>query len=226
MQYRWLFWIAIIAGASYLPATWLLADGPALIAWKGAGVALLALWAALQARSSDGWLLVAVLVLGAAGDVLLETAGLTTGAVAFLAGHLVAIALYARHLRPLSWRGDAPIAVGRLMIIPALAFAFPADRAAAPGIALYATALGAMAMMAWLSAFRRSQVSLGALLLAVSDLLIFAQLGPLAGSVIPDLLVWPLYFGGQALIAWGVAAGIAGMGDGRAAKAGFTRPRR
>lgn len=226
IQYRWLFWIAIVAGASYLPATWMLADGPALIAWKGAGVALLALWAALQARSSDGWLLVAVLALGAAGDVLLETAGLITGAVAFLAGHLVAIALYARHLRPLSWRGDAPIAAGRLMIIPALAFAFPADRAAAPGIALYAAALGAMAMMAWLSAFRRSQVSLGALLFAVSDLLIFARLGPLAGSAIPDLLVWPLYFGGQALIAWGVAAGIAEMGDGRAAKADFTRPQR
>jgi hypothetical protein len=28
-------------------------------------------------------------------------------------------------------------------------------------------------------------------------------MGPLAGSVVPDLLVWPTYFGGQALIAWG-----------------------
>ncbi|WP_374138769.1 lysoplasmalogenase family protein, partial [Sphingomonas sp.] len=145
-------------------------------------------------------------------DVLLEVAGLTTGAIAFLAGHLVAIALYARNLRPLRWQADAPIAVGRLLIIPLLAFVFHADRAAAPGIALYATGLGAMAAMAWLSSFPRNWVSFGALLFAVSDLLIFARLGPLAGSIIPDLLVWPLYFGGQAMIAWGVAAALARRG--------------
>lgn len=208
MMHRWLWLAALIAGATYLPATWLLADGPMLVAWKGAGVALLALWAALQARGVDGWLLVAVMAFGAAGDVLLEVAGLTTGAIAFLAGHLVAIGLYTRHLSP-DWRAGLPIALGRLLIIPALAFVFPADRAAAPGIALYATGLGAMAAMAWLSSFPRHWVSFGALLFAVSDLLIFARLGPLAGSIIPDLLVWPLYFGGQAMIAWGVAGALA-----------------
>lgn len=199
---------ALIGGTTFLPASWLLPDGAPLLAWKGAGVALLALWAALNARTSNGWLLVAVLALGAMGDVLLEVAGLTTGAIAFLAAHLVAIGLYARHLRP-DWRGGLPIAIGRLLIIPALAFVFPADRAAAPGIALYATGLGAMAAMAWLSAFPRNWVSFGALLFAVSDLLIFARLGPLAGSIIPDLLVWPLYFGGQAMIAWGVVGTLA-----------------
>ncbi len=212
MGHRWAWIAALIAGATYLPASWLLPGGPALVIWKGAGVALLALWAALQARSLDGWLLVAVMALGAAGDVLLEVAGLTTGAVAFLAGHLVAIALYSRHLRP-DWRCGLPIALGRLLIIPALAFVFPADRTAAPGIALYATGLGAMAAMAWLSAFPRNWVSFGALLFAVSDLLIFARLGPLAGSIIPDLLVWPLYFGGQAMIAWGVAGALATKGE-------------
>ena len=92
---------------------------------------------------------------------------------------------------------------------PLLAFSFPTDRLAAPGIALYATGLAAMAAMAWLSDFPRSLVSFGALLFAVSDLLIFARLGPLAGSIVPDLLVWPLYFGGQAMIAWGVARSLA-----------------
>lgn len=212
MAGKWVWGAALIAGASYLPASWLLPDGPALVVWKGAGVALLSLWAASQARSLDGWLLVAVLALGATGDVLLEVAGLTTGALAFLAGHLVAIALYARNLRPLRWQADAPIAIGRLVIISLLAFASPADRAAAPGIALYATGLGAMAAMAWLSDFPRKWVSFGALLFAVSDLLIFARLGPLAGSIIPDLLVWPLYFGGQAMIAWGVAGALARRG--------------
>lgn len=208
MDHRWVWIAALIAGATYLPATWLLPNGPMLVVWKGAGVALLALWAASQARGIGRWLLAAVLALGAMGDVLLEVAGLTTGAIAFLAAHLVAIGLYARHLRP-DWRGGLPIAIGRLLIIPALAFVFPANRAAAPGIALYATGLGAMAAMAWLSAFPRNWVSFGALLFAVSDLLIFARLGPLAGSIIPDLLVWPLYFGGQAMIAWGVVGTLA-----------------
>ncbi len=208
-RHHWVFWAALVAGITYLPASWLIADGAGLVVWKGAGVALLALWAAAQARNLDGWLLFAVLALGAAGDVLLEVAGLTVGALAFLAGHMVAIWLYARHLRPVWWRTDGPIAAGRLVTIPLLAFSFPADRAAAPGIALYATGLAAMAAMAWLSDFPRRLVSLGALLFAVSDLLIFARLGPLAGSIIPDLLVWPLYFGGQALIAWGVARSLA-----------------
>ncbi len=208
MQHRWLFWIALVAGTSYFPATWLLADGAALTLWKGAGVGLLAIWAAVQARGLDGWLIALVMACGAAGDVLLETAGLTTGALAFLAGHLVAIGLYARHLRP-DWRRGWAIALGRLVVIPVLAFVFPADRSAAPGIALYATGLGGMAAMAWLSDFPRNRVSLGALLFAVSDLLIFARLGPLHGSILPDLLVWPLYFGGQALIAWGVVKALA-----------------
>ena len=64
--------------------------------------------------------------------------------------------------------------------------------------------LGAMAATAWVSHFPRHWVGLGAVLFAVSDLLIFARMGPLAGSMLPQVLIWPLYFGGQALIATGV----------------------
>jgi uncharacterized membrane protein YhhN len=45
-------------------------------------------------------LLVAVMAFGALGDVLLETSGMTVGALAFLAGHVVAIVLYLRNRRP------------------------------------------------------------------------------------------------------------------------------
>ena len=199
---------AIIAGTAYLPATWLFADGPALTVLKGMGVGLLAFWAAARARSVDGWLIALVLAFGALGDVVLNAAGLTSGALAFLAGHLVAIGFYLRNRRTLSWAADAPIAIGRLILIPVIAFILPADRAAAPGIALYATGLGGMAAAAWLSRFPRNLVSFGALLFAVSDLLIFARLGIMAGSIVPDLLVWPLYFVGQAMIAWGVVNSI------------------
>lgn len=200
--------LAVIAGATYLPADWLLPHGPAIIAWKGAGVSLLALWAASRARGLDGWWIAAVLALGALGDVLIEVIGLTAGALAFLAGHVLATILYLRHRRAEPWAKAGPIALGRLLIIPVLAYLFPADRSAAPGIALYATGLGAMAASAWLSDFPRNRVSFGALLFAVSDLLIFARLGPLHGSWIPDLFVWPLYFVGQTLIAVGVVEAL------------------
>ena len=44
----------------------------------------------------------------------------------------------------------------------------------------------------------------GAILFVVSDLLIFARLGPLATSLIPEYLVWPIYYLGQLLITVGV----------------------
>ncbi len=201
--------LALIAGIIYLPADRVLPHTAAMIAWKGSGVALLALWAASKARNVDGWWIAAVLALGATGDVLIEAIGLSAGAVAFLAGHVLATVLYLRHRRAEPWAKAAPMALGRLIVIPVLAFVFPTDRSLAPVIALYATGLGAMAASAWMSDFPRNRVSLGALLFAVSDLLIFARLGPLAGSWLPGLLIWPLYFGGQVLIAVGVVGALA-----------------
>src|SRR3546814_11656261 len=96
---RGLRWAALVAGASYCLAAWFGWSGPGVIAWKGAGVALLAAWAVSAARDLDGWLIAVVLALGAAGDVLLEAAGMLAWAAAFLAGHLVAIWLYARNRR-------------------------------------------------------------------------------------------------------------------------------
>jgi uncharacterized membrane protein YhhN len=61
-----------------------------------------------------------------------------------------------------------------------------------------------MAASAWISRFPRYLTGIGAMMFLGSDLLIFARLGPLAGSALPGLLIWPLYFAGQVLIAWGV----------------------
>jgi uncharacterized membrane protein YhhN len=193
----WVFRLGLVAGLSYWPGSRLPLDPLLLIAWKGAGVSLLALWAAGQARGLDGWLLTAVMALGAAGDVLLEVA-LKVGGAVFLAGHLVAIAMYLRNRRP-----DAGWWV--MLLVPAVAGAgamLPADRSAAPGMAFYGFAVAAMAACATMSRFRLAAI--GALMFIVSDLLIFARLGPLGGSILPGLLVWPLYFIGQALIAWDV----------------------
>jgi uncharacterized membrane protein YhhN len=198
----WLVILALIAGIGF----WFVGQHtiPRLpwIAWKGAGVALLAIWAALNARGRDGWLIAAVLAFGALGDVLLELSQIG-GALAFLAGHVTASVLYLLHRRGKLSPSQLALSLLLLIAVPVIAFLLPADRAAAPGIALYATGLAAMAASAWASRFPRYRVGLGAVLFVASDLLIFAKMGPLSGSLIPIVLIWPLYFAGQALIAWG-----------------------
>lgn len=201
---RWTLMASIIAGVSYIASWSLQLPMPAEVVWKGAGVGLLAVYAGLKARAMDGWVLTAVMALGALGDVLLVTSGLTIGALAFLAGHLAAMVLYARNRRGAS----VPALLAAAAFIPVvvgIAFHLPADRAGAPGVALYATGLSAMAASAWLSRFPRGQVALGALMFVVSDLLIFARGGFLPESFASGVAVWGLYYLGQLLICLGVS---------------------
>ncbi len=191
---------ALVAGFSFL---WLViqqAQGPGVIAWKGAGVVLLALWCAMHARSLDGWLITAVMALGAAGDVLLETHGQEAGAAAFLGGHLVAIALYLRNRRPTLSFSQALLAVLVVPVVVYKAYGWTGEAMAAA----YALGLGLMAATAWVSRFPRYRVGLGAMLFVASDLLIFARMGPLESTIWTGSLIWLLYFAGQALIATGV----------------------
>ncbi|HSX56832.1 MAG TPA: lysoplasmalogenase family protein [Sphingomonas sp.] len=202
---RGLFWIAVVAGASYSLTAWGLAEvGAWQAAWKTSGVALLALWAATQARNIDGWLIAAALALGALGDLLLETHGFTTGGAAFAAGHAVAIVLYLRNRRadPSSSQKLLGYLLAPATILISALLAAPAGQALPTGT--YAAFLGVMAATAWMSRFPRYRVGIGAVLFVVSDLLIFARFGVLKESVVPGLLIWPTYFAAQALIAWGV----------------------
>lgn len=192
------FIAGLIAGVSYFFGRDLALPAWVLVAWKGTGVGLFAVWAASQARGVDGWWIAVVLALGATGDVLIED-DLIRGAIAFLAGHVVAIPFYLKHRRGSLW-----IAAVVAVAVAAIAWVLPDQRGDAPGIALYAFGLGLMAGTALISRFPFSFVGIGALLFIVSDLLLFARMGPLGGSPIPDWLVWPTYLGGQALIAWGV----------------------
>lgn len=186
---------ALVAGVSFWPASHFVLPAVPMLAWKGAGVAMLAGWAALCAHERNGWLLAAVLAFGAAGDVLIDSAGLAAGAGAFLIGHLIAILLYVRNRDTRRRVVGAAIAV----LVPLAAYAITRDLTAT----LYSLGLGGMAGAAWASRFPRI-VACGALLFVASDLLIFWQFVPQASSFLPRLLIWPLYFGGQALIAYGV----------------------
>lgn len=198
----WLL-LSLVAGISYYFVSDAPIPGLYLMLWKGLGVGFLAVFALVRHHSADGRMIGAVMALGAIGDMLIEI-DMIYGAVAFLIGHVVAIWLYARHRRisvTFSQRLFALLLVPGVVLI---AWALPIDRSGAGGIALYSLFLAVMAAMAWTSDFPRYRVGFGALMFVVSDLLIFARLGPLEGSAIPDWLIWPLYYFGQFLICTGV----------------------
>ena len=210
----WVLAAAVLAASSYVVGWFLPIPDWLNVVWKGSGVSLLAVYAALNAPNLekgrlDGWLLALVMAFGALGDMLLETHGLVTGALAFLAGHLTAIALYLRNRRPAA-AVDWAVAAGIVVSVTVAAYLLPPERAGAGLIALYALGLAAMAAAAWLSRFPRPLVAAGALMFAVSDLLIFLRTGRPALDILPiGLAVWGLYFAGQALIAVGVVRALA-----------------
>lgn len=201
-QRPWLL-ASLIAGISY----WFVAEsaipGLYLILWKGAGVGLLAVYAWRHHPVADAHRIALVMALGALGDMILEVS-FTFGAMAFLLGHLVAIALYLRHHRRAMHKAERYMTAALLLVIPGLSFALTGR----PEVALYALGLGGMTSAAFASDFPRSRVALGAVMFAVSDLLIFARMGILADSAIPHLLVWPLYYFGQFLITVGVIGAL------------------
>ena len=206
---NWVLAAAVVAASSYVLGWFLPIPDWVNVAWKGAGVSLLAVYAALNAKNLDGWLLAVVMAFGALGDMLLETHGLVTGALAFLAGHLTAIALYLRNRRPAA-AVDWAVAAGIVVSVTVAAYLLPPERAGAGLIALYALGLAAMAAAAWLSRFPRALVAAGALMFCVSDLLIFLRTGRPALDILPiGLAVWGLYFAGQVLIAVGVVRALA-----------------
>jgi uncharacterized membrane protein YhhN len=182
--------------ASTVPEIW-------LIPLKGAACALLALYALLHGGGRDGRFLVAMLAAAALGDMAIEF-DLGAGALLFFVYHLIAISLYLRHPREQATATQKAAAVAMLLLTPVLAWLLPADRALAWTTGVYGLALGGMAACAWMSAFPRYRVGVGAALFLASDVLLLAGRGPLMGHPLPDALVWPLYYLGQFLIAVGV----------------------
>ena len=173
---------------------------------KASAVAVLAGYAAVQARDFDGRLLVAVLTFGALGDALLEWR-LEAGAGAFIIGHALAMLLYFRNWRALNFvqRMPGPVLVGASVGFAATLVP-PSQET---GVAIYAFFVSGMAASAWTSRFPRNRVALGAILFLASDMLIFARMGPLADAVWVRVAVWVLYIAGQLLISVGVTQTLA-----------------
>jgi len=179
------------------------------IALKGASVGLLALYVLLRVphgkHRGDGFLLVGALALASAGDMAIELDVMIGGAF-FAAAHVVAVVLYMRnrHQRPSPTQKLAGLAL--LIVTPLVSYLLSGQ----PEIAIYAAFLGAMASAAWMSHYPRYRVGTGAVLFVVSDWLIFSRMGTLELAPLPDLLIWPLYYAGQVMIATGIVQCLRG----------------
>jgi uncharacterized membrane protein YhhN len=197
--------LSLLFGISYFFVNDSNIPGVYLMAWKGAGVGFLAIYALIRLHRLDGKIVGAIMALGAIGDMALEY-DLILGAGAFMAGHLLAIIFYSRFRRHKLGFSQKLFAIILVPLSVLIAWALPFDRSEAVGVAVYCLSVAAMAAMAWTSRFSRYQVGAGAIMFLISDLLIFARMGPLETSNIPEMLIWPLYYFGQFMIATGIVA--------------------
>lgn len=203
---------SLLFGISY----WFVAQGLVLpkfpglfvIAWKGAGVALLAAYAWAHHPSRDAHKVALVMALGAIGDMVLEIS-FNVGGFAFLVSLLVAETVYWSYRRASMTVGQRLAGIVLCLATPIIAFALTKD----VFVFIYACTLGSMAGAAWTSSFPRYRVGLGAVLFVASDLLIFARMGPLAGDVLAKALIWPLYYFGQFLICTGAISFLRRQGQ-------------
>ncbi len=176
---------------------------------KGAGVALLAFYAFLRVphgkHRSDGLLLVGALALAAGGDVAIEL-DFRVGGALFAAAHVVAVALYLknRHQRPSPTQKLIGLAL--LIATPLVSYVLSGQI----DVAIYAAFLGVMASAAWMSHYPRYRVGTGAVLFVLSDWLIFARMGPIDLEPANTILIWPLYYAGQIMIATGIVQCLRG----------------
>ncbi|NVE94000.1 lysoplasmalogenase [Altererythrobacter lutimaris] len=196
----WLL-VSIIASVAYylLDQT----DSPLGEIWimlvKGAGVAALAIYALARGPGSSAKHIALVLALCAIADMVLELY-FQFGAGIFALAHLVAIALYIRFPRHHSTGSQKALAGALAIGTPFIAWLLTNDIFAAA----YGLTLGAMAAAAWMSRFPRYRVGIGAVLFVISDILIFARMGIEPPPALANLLIWPLYYVGQFMIATGV----------------------
>lgn len=199
----------LLAGIAAAVAFYFLRDNPIggiqLALLKGTGVMALAIYALRRTPVRDGMILALVMALSSIGDMAIEFS-FELGGAAFFFSHLAAITLYLRNRREHSSPSQKALAVVLLIGTPIISLMLTQNLA----VGLYGLALGGMASTAWMSRFTRYRVGAGAVLFVISDWLIFAEQTMLANSSLPNLLIWPLYFGGQFLIATGVIQTLRG----------------
>ena len=184
--------------------------GPVALLIKTGSTALLALWAYL---AGGPVLLVAGLALSSAGDAFLALEGerwLKPGMAAFFLAHVAYVALFwGLEAAPRDILNTSALVV---LVLAGAGFARWLGEMRWPVFAYTAVILmmGAAALrldpVYW-------PVTLGAIMFIASDmilsLLLFRKPADQPAGTVSSLAVWTLYFGGQALIAWGMLNALA-----------------
>lgn len=207
---------ALALGALYGAAFCYREKGLAGFLVKTGSTALLALWAWLEGGPA---LLVAALALSALGDAFLagkQERWLLPGMGAFFLAHAAYVPLFWQLGEGAGW--GWPVKIGQLILVLGGAgfvrwLLPPVERGMRLPVILYAGVILMMGTAAIALPALWWKVTLGAMMFIASDVILSLQLfrrpanaPPLLG---PSLAVWFLYFGGQALIAWGVVSGAA-----------------
>ena len=208
-QRPWLLGSVAAATAFYFLRDNPIGEGTWGILAKGAAVGLLAVYALVRVphdrRGIDGAILVLALALAAAGDMAIEL-DLVAGGALFTAAHCVSVVLYLRNRHPRTSPMQKAIGLALLIGTPLVSYGLSGQAQ----VAIYAAFLGTMAATAWMSHYPRYRVGTGAVLFVVSDWLIFSRMGAYNLAPLPDLLIWPLYYAAQVMIATGIVQCLRG----------------
>ncbi len=165
---------------------------------KAACIAILA----ARAGRSQAWGLAVALAFSALGDALLEYSPhlFAAGLAAFLCAQIIYAVLFTREARPPKRKPLAMVVVAYSLALAI--WLVPAAGPLAIPVAVYITAITAMAAAAVIANFQTPWVGLGALLFVVSDSTLainrFRMPVPFEGYI-----VWSTYYAAQLLITLG-----------------------
>ena len=176
------------------------------VAIKGGAILCLAIYALQRHPGSDAKILSGSLLLAAIGTMALELFPLWAGLFLFFS-YAASIALYLRHRRPAPSYSQRALGLALLVATPLIAFAMTGDL----NVIAYGLVVGAMGFAAWLSAFPRYRVGVGAVMIVAAELLWFAHGDQPGEQNLVDWLYWPLFFAGQFSVATGVIQSLRGQ---------------
>ena len=195
--------LSIAAAAAY----YFLAGDPVaglpLAIVKGSAVGALAAYALRRAGHRGGRALSAYLALCAVADAVGEFSYLYAGTTIGLAC-LVMIVFLLRNRRPGLQGSQMAAAAAVVVLVPTIVALLTTPVPNWQWATAYALLLAGMAGAAWISRFPRYRVGIGALLFAVSNVLLVAQA---AGRLPPgssEWFSWPVGYIGQLLLAIGI----------------------
>lgn len=183
--------------------------GTYLYLLEAGAMLLLAIYALLRHSGGESRMLAGVMALAGIGVVAVELDP-WWGATALMVGSGLAIGLFLSHRRESLSSSQRITAVALMFLTPAIIWMLTADRSIAMIGLFFGIVLGGMAGAAWVSAFPRYRVGMGAVFYVISSILSVAGAGALVDSDIPGLIAWPLFYLGHFLMCIGVIQTLRG----------------